>query len=48
MASAIAMFNAFHVRYVTACAALAVTPLTSEELRALIAALLERSTAILH
>jgi hypothetical protein len=42
------MFDAFYAQYVAACAGLAVTPLSTRELRELIAALLERDKAIVH
>jgi len=45
---ATAMFSAFYRCYVAACAELVITPLTTEQLGALIAALLERSAAHLH
>ena len=41
----IEMFETFYIRYVEACAALAIKPLTADELRALIATLLRREAA---
>jgi hypothetical protein len=42
-----AMFDAFYRHYVAPCAEFVIAPLTTEQLRAVIAALLERS-AVLH
>jgi hypothetical protein len=42
------MFNAFYARYVAACAALSVAPLSQIELRVLIEALVERGGATLQ
>ena len=39
------MFDAFYARYVAACAALAVAPLSAAELRSFIETLLERTDA---
>ena len=42
------MFELFYRSYAAECAALGVPPLAPPELLALIAALLERSTALIH
>jgi hypothetical protein len=42
------MFDAFYTRYVEACDALSVVPLSRAELRTLIEALIERPTAVIH
>lgn len=42
------MFDAFYTRYVEACDALSVAPLSQLELQALIEALVERPTGVIH